>query len=104
MLCKPLTRLLGVLACIVVVLGLSVSAAAAQVPGNPYVLDDEQTQGPSGDGGVEVEVLGSQTARTPSGGSLPLTGGEIATLAACGAGLVLVGGAFVRGGRRSTQA
>lgn len=105
MLRNLLTRLLAVLACVVVALGSSVITAAAQAPDNPYVLDDEQTQGPTGNGDVDVdvEVLGSQTTR-PSGGALPLTGAEIATLAACGLGLVVVGGAFVRGSRRSSEA
>lgn len=100
------TKLLVIILALPVVLGLGAATAAAQEGGGPYVLDDEQTQGDTGDGDQtpltdQVEVQGVQTTRSDT--TLPLTGTEIAVLVACGLGLVLIGGALVTGSRRSAH-
>lgn len=80
-------------------LGLGAGTAQAQ---DPYEQPSVQDQGDVADGG---EVLGESVARPlSSGGSaLPLTGGEVLTIALAGGALVLVGGAAVGVARRRTN-
>jgi hypothetical protein len=58
----------------------------------PEVLGTTATKRPG------TEVLGTQVTR----GSLPFTGGDIAGIAAIGAGAVAIGAVMVRRGRRTT--
>lgn len=99
---KGTKRALVLMLSTLLLLVAGVGSASAQTD-DPYVADDGQDQGPVVDPDGS-EVLGdSVTAADPSaaeGSTLPLTGGEVLTLALLGAGLVIVGGAVVVSSRR----
>jgi hypothetical protein len=99
--------LLGGLAAITIAAGTALPASAAFAV-DDYPVPPSPTVGPSNtnrDAEVlgatatkpRTEVLGAQVTR----GSLPFTGGDIAGIAAIGAGAVAVGAVMVRRGRRS---
>jgi len=103
--------LLGGLAAITIAAGAALPASAAfavddyPIPPSPPVSPANTNRGPevagttaTRSGGSGTEVLGTQVTR----GSLPFTGGDIAGIAAIGAGAVAVGAVMVRRGRRTT--
>lgn len=85
------------------VAALAVPTAAGAIEADPCVnASPSDTSCGGTDQVVEpgAEVQGETVANSAAGGSLPVTGGDVAGLAAVGAGLTAVGIVLARQGRR----
>lgn len=81
--------------------GCSLAMPAVAMAQTDYTTTPPKVKGETTTRGSDTKVLGTTTSRDP--GSLAVTGGDIAGLAALGAGAVGIGTFFVRRGRtRST--